>query len=54
MALTLDRLLEPVLGPGACNAPVEVNHAALPWLTPLKLGYHVHLALELLRLAPWA
>jgi hypothetical protein len=49
-ALTFDRLLEAVLGPGACSRPPEENEAALPWLTPLKLGYRIHLALELLRL----
>jgi hypothetical protein len=51
-ALTLDRLLEAVLGPGACSRPPRANEAALPWLTPLKLGYRVHIALEFLRLTP--
>jgi hypothetical protein len=50
--LTLDRLLESVLGPGACSRPSEENEAAVPWLTPLKLGYRIHLALEFLRLTP--
>jgi len=50
IALTFYRLLEAVLGPGACSRPPEENEAALPWLTPLKLGYRIHLALELLRL----
>lgn len=49
-ALTLDRLLDPVLGPGACTRPPEANDAAAPWLEPLRLGYRIHLALELLRL----
>lgn len=47
-ALTLDRLLEPVLGPGASARNPEENDAAVPWLTPLKLGYRVHLTLELI------
>jgi hypothetical protein len=50
--LTLDRLLEAVLGPGACSRPPEDNDAALPWLTPLKLGYRIHITLEFLRLTP--
>ena len=50
--LTLDRLFESVLGPGACSRPSEENEAAVPWLTPLKLGYRIHLALEFLRLTP--
>ncbi len=52
LALTLDRLLEAVLGPGACFRPPAENEASLPWLTPLKLGYRIHLALEVLRLTP--
>ena len=49
-ALTLDRLLEPVLGPGACARRPQENDAALPWLTPLKLGYRIHLVFELVHL----
>jgi hypothetical protein len=33
-ALTLDRLLEAVLGPGACFRSPEEDEARLPWLTP--------------------
>jgi hypothetical protein len=51
-ALTLDRLLESVLGPGASARNPDENDADVPWLTPLKLGYRVHLTLELIRLTP--
>ena len=51
-ALTLDRLLESVLGPGACSRNPEENEAAVPWLIPLELGYRIHLVLELIRLTP--
>jgi hypothetical protein len=50
--LTLDRLLEQVLGPGACTRDPRVNEAGAPWLTGLKLGFRVYLVLELLRLLP--
>ncbi len=50
--LTLDRLLEQVLGPGACARVPKENEVALPWLAGLKLGYRIRLALELLRLSP--
>ncbi len=49
-ALTLDRLLDAVLGPGACARPPEENEAALPWLTPLKLGYRIHITPALIGL----
>ena len=52
IALTLDRLLESVLGPGTCSRNPEENEAAVPWLNPLKLGYRIHLVLELIRLTP--
>ena len=50
--LTLDRVIEQVLGPGACTRDPAENEAAAPWLAGLKLGYRIHLALELLRLTP--
>jgi hypothetical protein len=50
--LTLDRLLEQVLGPGASTRDPRANEAAAPWLTGLKLGSRIHLVLELLRLLP--
>jgi len=48
--LTLDRVLEQVLGPGASARDPRANEAAAPWLTGLKLGSRIHLVLELLRL----
>jgi hypothetical protein len=48
--LTLDRLLEQVLGPGACTRDPRVNETDAPWLAALKLGSRIHLVLELLRL----
>ncbi len=50
--LTLDRVLEQVLGPGASGLDPRVNEAAAPWLTGLKLGSRIHLVQELLRLLP--
>jgi hypothetical protein len=50
--LTLDRLLEQVLGPGACMRDPRANEAGAPWLGGLKLGSRIHLVLELLRLLP--
>lgn len=51
-ALTLGRVLEQVLGPGAAARDPGANEAAAPWLTGLKLGSRIHLVLELLRLLP--
>ena len=48
--LTLDRVLEQVLGPEASARDPRANEAAAPWLTGLKLGSRIHLVLELLRL----
>jgi hypothetical protein len=48
--LTLDRVLEQVLGPGAGARDPRSNEAAAPWLTGLKLGSRIHLVQELLRL----
>ncbi len=50
-ALTVGRLLEQVLGPGACHRDPAVTEAAAPWLAGLQLGYRIHLVLELLRLS---
>ncbi len=50
--LTLDRVLEQVLGPGACAADPRANALAAPWLAALTYGHRVHIALELLRLLP--
>jgi hypothetical protein len=49
-ALTLGRVLDQVLGPGASARDPRANEAAAPWLTGLKLGSRVHLVQELLRL----
>ena len=49
--LTLDRVIEQALGPGAAARDPAINEAAAPWLAGLKLGYRIHLVLELLRLA---
>ena len=48
--LTSGRLLEQVLGPGACGRDPAANQAAAPWLAGLQLGYRIYLVLELLRL----
>jgi len=50
--LTLDRVLEHVLGPGACARDPRANALAAPWLGALTYGHRVHIALELLRLLP--
>src|ERR1017187_6323835 len=50
--LTLDRVLEQVLGPGASARDPRTNEAAAPWLAGLKLGSRIHLVQELLRLLP--
>jgi hypothetical protein len=50
--LTLDRVLQQVLGPGASRRDPRANEAAAPWLTGLKLGSRIHLVQELLRLLP--
>ncbi len=49
--LTLGRVTEHVLGPGASSRNPAENEAAAPWLTGLKLGYRIGLVLELLQLA---
>jgi hypothetical protein len=49
--LTLDRVVEQVLGPDAGARDPVINEAAAPWLTGLKVGYRIHLAIELLRLS---
>jgi hypothetical protein len=51
-ALHLGDLLEHVLGPGAARRSPSANEAQLPWVESLKLGSHVHLVLEFLRLLP--
>jgi len=48
--LTVGRVLEQVLGPGAGDP--RANDAAAPWLAGLKLGSRIHLVQELLRLLP--
>ncbi len=50
--LTLDRVLEHVLGPGACAKDPFANVLVAPWLNALKYGHRVHNALELLRRLP--
>jgi hypothetical protein len=50
--LTLDRVLEQVLGPGAAARDPRANEDRAPWLTGLKLGSRIHLVQELLRLLP--
>jgi hypothetical protein len=50
--LTLDRVLEHVLGPVACARNPRDNEAAAPWLAALKYGHRVLSPLELLRLLP--
>ena len=50
--LTLGRVLEQVLGPGAGARDPRANEAAAPWLGGLKLGSRIHLVQELLRLLP--
>ena len=49
--ITLGRVTEQVLGPGACARDPAANLAAAPWLAGLTLGYRIHLARELLRLS---
>jgi hypothetical protein len=51
VVLTLDRVTDQVLGPGACARDPAENEAAAPWLAGLRLGYRIHLARELLRLS---
>jgi hypothetical protein len=51
VVLTLGRLTEQVLGPGAGARDPSANEAGAPWLAALTLGYRVGLVLELLRLA---
>lgn len=50
--LTLDRVVEHVLGPGACARNPGDNEAAAPWLPALEYGHRVHITLEFLRLLP--
>jgi hypothetical protein len=50
-ALTLNRVTEHVLGPGASARHPTMNTADAPWLAGLKLGYRIGLVLELLRLS---
>jgi hypothetical protein len=50
--LTMGRVLEQVLGPGAGARDPRANDAAAPWLAGLKLGSRIHLVQELLRLLP--
>jgi hypothetical protein len=52
VALQLGDVLEQVLGPGATQRLPSENEARLTWIETLKLGYHVHLVLEFLRLLP--
>jgi hypothetical protein len=52
VALQFGDVLEHVLGPGAAGRLPSENEAQLPWIETLKLGYHVHLVLEFLRLLP--
>lgn len=49
--LTLGRVTEQILGPGACSRDPAANEATAPWLAGLTLGYRIHLAQELLRLS---
>ena len=49
--LTLGRVTEHVLGPGAGSRDPAANEAVAPWLAGLKLGYRIGLVLELLRLS---
>lgn len=51
VVLTLGRLTEQVLGPGAAARDPAANELRAPWLPALKLGYRVGLVLELLRLS---
>jgi len=50
--LTLDRVLDHVLGEGAGAKDPSANDAAVQWLSPLQYGHRVHLTLELVRLLP--
>jgi hypothetical protein len=49
--LTLGRVIDHVLGPGAGARNPGANEAVAPWLAGLKLGYRIGLVLELLRLS---
>jgi len=51
-ALQLGDELEQVLGPGAATRSPSANEAELAWIETLKLGHHLHLVLEFLRLLP--
>jgi hypothetical protein len=51
VALTLGRVTEQVLGPGANARNPDANQAAAPWLAGLKLGYRIGLVLERLRVS---
>lgn len=51
VVITLGRVVDQVLGPGACGHDPGGNETAAPWLAGLKLGYRIQLAQELLRLA---
>lgn len=51
VVLTLDRVVDQVLGRGACARSPAGNEAAAPWLGGLTLGYRIALARELLRLS---
>ena len=48
--LMLDRVVEHVLGPGACARNPGNNEAAAPWLPALEYGDQVYVTLELRRL----
>jgi hypothetical protein len=50
--LTLDRVVEHVLGPGACGRDPQANAISAPWLAALTYGHRIHIALELLRILP--
>jgi hypothetical protein len=50
--LAAGRVLEQALGSGAGARDPRANEAAAPWLGGLKLGFRIHLVLELLRLLP--
>jgi hypothetical protein len=51
IVLTLGRVTDQVLGPGASARDPAVNELAAPWLPALQLGYRIGLTLELLRLS---
>lgn len=52
VVLTLGRVLEQVLGPGASARDPRANEAIAPWLGGLKLGSRIYLVQELLRFLP--